>query len=351
MTSTRANLQFQAAGFSEQGPRPENQDAFVADQLEQTGLVALADGMGGEKSGRVAADTALSTLLSSGPIDTVDEAKRAVRDADLAIRRLAEDSPDQHGGMGCALGLLSATNGGDGSGWIAAHVGDVRILSRSPDGLVRLETRDHTPAFARWEAGEITLDEIPDSAGANRLQRAVGRGGEADVVWMPAGPGWTWLLISDGVYKAMRLDELADAMSAGTVGEICAAIREKVHARGPDDNYTAVAVRALGGSAPPPPALDPETTQPMTQAPVRTESRSSSSFLPVALALIAIGLGGFALWSSAADDPDAVPRSEVEALRAEVDSLRAAVSSVGDPFGPAVPQTIPGDSGTTPPAP
>src|SRR5690606_23217150 len=102
--------------------------------------------------------------------------------------------PGAHGGVGRALGLISlVTITGDGTGWVGAHVGDVRILPLSPDGRLRLATRDHTPAFARWEAGEISLDEIPDTAGANRLQRAVGRGGEADVVWLPARPGWSWI--------------------------------------------------------------------------------------------------------------------------------------------------------------
>src|SRR5690606_19156130 len=157
-------------------------------------------------------------------IRTVDAARRAVREADRQVSAGAESDPERLGGMGCALGLLSLANGGDGPGWIAAHVGDVRILSRSPDGVVRLETRDHTPAFARWEAGEITLDEIPDSSGANRLQRAVGRNGEADVAWLPAAPGWSWLLMSDGVYKAMRLEEIAAAMAAPDPAAACAAI-------------------------------------------------------------------------------------------------------------------------------
>ena len=169
-------MKFEIAGFSEQGPRPENQDALAFDAFESLGLLALADGMGGEKSGRIAADVALRALHENGPIRTLDAARRAMREADRQVAAQSEAAPDLHGGMGCALGLLSFVAGPDGPGWVAAHVGDVRILSLSPDGLLRLETRDHTPAFARWEAGEISLDEVADSAGANRLQRAVGRG-------------------------------------------------------------------------------------------------------------------------------------------------------------------------------
>ncbi|MDQ3555668.1 MAG: protein phosphatase 2C domain-containing protein, partial [Gemmatimonadota bacterium] len=54
---------FDVAGISEQGPRKENQDAFSADRLEDAGLVAVADGMGGERGGRLAAEVALRTLV------------------------------------------------------------------------------------------------------------------------------------------------------------------------------------------------------------------------------------------------------------------------------------------------
>lgn len=347
---TAGELRFEVTGFSEQGPRAENQDAYSTESFDQAGLIAVADGMGGEKSGRIAAETALEALRSSAPLRSVDEARRAVREADRLVSDRAGTDPERLEGMGCALGLLALTNGGDGPGWIGAHVGDVRILSRSPDGVVRLETRDHTPAFARWEAGEITLDQIADSAGANRLQRAVGRGGEADVAWIPAAPGWSWLVISDGVYKAMRLDELAAAMSAPTAAQTCEAIRSKVQERGADDNFTAVAVRALGGAPAAGPAHGTGTSQPMTQHPPPRSGRSAAAGIALALALLALALGGFAVWTARVAAAGGVQQGEMLQLRAEVDSLRALVSEVVEPFGPAVPDTaIPTPTPQTPP--
>jgi len=51
-------LDFDVCGFSEQGPRSENQDAFTADDFARSGLVAVADGMGGERGGGYAAELA-----------------------------------------------------------------------------------------------------------------------------------------------------------------------------------------------------------------------------------------------------------------------------------------------------
>jgi serine/threonine protein phosphatase PrpC len=345
-------VRFDVASFSEQGPRAENQDATSIDSFSRSGLLALADGMGGQKSGREAADRALQALVEVAPIRSLEEARRAVRSADRAVAGAAEPDPDRLGGMGCALALLSLARRGDAApGWIAAHVGDVRILSRSPDGVLRLETRDHTPAFARWEAGEIGLDEVPDTAGANRLQRAVGRGGEADVNWLPVAPGWAWLIVSDGVYKSMRLDELARAMAAGTAGDACETIRRKVEERGPEDNYTAVLVRALGAAGGPAPAAG-EATEPMSAPSVAAPLRRSAwGGFAAALALAALVLSGLALWTAREARTGGVERVELESLRIEVDSLRALITQLREPFGPTAPPNPAAASPSTPSGP
>ncbi len=333
-------FRFDVGAISEQGPRPENQDAFTTDMFATGGLLALADGMGGEKSGRAAADTALEALFANLPIRNIDDARRAVRDADRLVSRTAEEDPARFGGMGAALGVMSLVSGGDGPGWIVAHVGDVRILSRSPDGVLRLETRDHTPAFSRWEAGEISLDEIPDSAGANRLQRAIGRGGEPDVSWLPAAPGWSWVMISDGVYKAMRLDELAEALASPTAEEACEAIRRKVNERGADDNFTAVVVRALGTGANGVLPLNPHD---MTlENPSREPARPSrAGGFAMALAVLALALAGAAFWIARETSGVSVRDAEVVELRQQLDSLRALMDEyMVDPFAPTPPGTI-----------
>ena len=340
-------LRFEVAAVSEQGPRKENQDAFSIDTFPETGIIAVADGMGGERSGRLAADTALESIVGGDPIRSLDDARRSTRRADATVAQAAERRPDAHGGMGCALGFLSLVTGsGDGTGWIGAHVGDVRILSRAPDGTLRLETRDHTPAFAKWEAGEISLDEIPDTSGANRLQRAVGRGGEADVVWLPARPGWSWLIISDGIYKAMRLDELGLVMEEPTAGEAVEAIRVKVLERGPDDNFTAVLVRALADSNPTPVlherTLPMNAPTPSAAAPPPRRGGSAAAFGVALLALLAALAALWMIWQS--QEASVSRADEITQLRATVDSLGALVQELAAPLEP----TLPADTNSIP---
>jgi protein phosphatase len=342
-------LLFDVAGISAQGPRSENQDAFSVDTFAGTGLVAVADGMGGERAGRMAADTALRAVAEQAPIQSLDAARYAVRAADEAVARAALEAPDDRHGMGCALAIASLTRDrSHGLGWVCANAGDVRVLSRSPDGTVRLETRDHTPAYARWEAGEIALDEIPDSPGANKLQRAVGRGAEADASWVPVRPGWTYLLVSDGITKAMRLDELGQAMTLGDSAAACEAIARKVEERGPDDNYTAVAVRVLadGGAAPIDDSLTQESPRPAAAAaplaarapaasgplnPPESVTRSRTSPLaPIALvlALVALALAGYSLMTAmTARDSARNGTAGVADLRTRVATMEATLAT------------------------
>jgi serine/threonine protein phosphatase PrpC len=333
-------LGFDVAGFSDQGPRKENQDAFAADAFASTGLLAVADGMGGEKGGRLAAETALRALLDHSPIRSLDEARRAARSADREVAAAAQSDPSTLAGMGCALGLLSLVpTRADGPYWIGAHVGDVRIVSRAPDGTVRLETRDHTPAFARWEAGEIELDAVAEAEGANRLQRAVGRGGEADAIWIPARPGWSMAIVSDGVAKAMRLDELGAAMGTASARDACEAIRRKVDERGPDDNFTAVVVRIPGGGGPAGPTHTPGARA--MQVEPAPPPRSPSVVVIGLLSLFALLAAGAAFWMARDAREVAADRTEVTRLRQEVDSLRLRVQELEEPFGPVTPAPPP----------
>jgi protein phosphatase len=347
-------LVFDVAGISAQGPRSENQDAFSVDRFSGTGLVAVADGMGGERAGRMAADTALEAIAAQGPIQSLDAARYAVRAADEAVARVAREAPDDRHGMGCAIAIASLTRDrSQGLGWVCANAGDVRVLSRSPDGTVRLETRDHTPAYARWEAGEIALDEIPDSPGANKLQRAVGRGAEADATWVPVRPGWTYLLVSDGITKAMRLDELGEAMMTGDSATACEAIARKVEERGPDDNYTAVAVRVLpdgGGDdqltqeSPRPAAVasmpkgsDATVPTPAARAPLNpsqpvTQKRNSPlAAIALGFALVALAVAGYAVGTAmAAREIARGGTTGVADLRGRVAAMEATLAAPAD---------------------
>jgi serine/threonine protein phosphatase PrpC len=363
-------LVFEVAGGSEQGPRDENQDAFLVAGFEKSGVVAVADGMGGEQGGKLAAETAIHAVAAAGAVRSLDAARYAIRAADEAVAKAATGTDGERKRMGCALAIVGLSTDRAGQlGLVGAHVGDVRIISRAPDGTVRLETRDHTPAFAKWEAGEIALDEIPDSPLSNRLQRAVGHGGDADTTWMPVRPGWSYLLVSDGVTKATRLDELGELLALPSAEAACAAILRKVDERGPDDNFTAVVMRITpdGGdpnatlsNPPPAAAASPvaaadsrtHTAHYPDEADVTSTRRSPLGALATALAVLGLALAGFALWTAMqARDAGTGRDAQIQALRHTVDSLKAAAPAPAPTATDSLRATAPRDTASPTSAP
>jgi hypothetical protein len=145
--------------------------------------------------------------------------------------------------------------------------------------------------------------------------------------------------VSDGISKAMRLEEIAAAMSAATVTEGSDALRRKVAERGADDNYTAVLIRAVDGDSPRLAAL-PDSTAGMTTASSNRSGRGAGMAIASALALIALIVAGIA-FMRAGEANSRLETTDVERLRVEVDSMRVLMDGFIDPLSPTAPQTMP----------
>jgi hypothetical protein len=157
----------------------------------------------------------------------------------------------------------------------------------------------------------------------------------------------------------MRLDELGHAMALPSSESICQSITRKVEERGPDDNYTAVAVRVLdGGGDATMPAPSRQSASTVSAASGSTASRVSENaprnlFNPPAetdlngprrpsrsggiaallIALLALGLAAYAAWAaSQSRGGDPVLAAQVDSLRNEVATLRAR-AAMGDSVG------------------
>lgn len=164
---------FETIGISELGHvRKKNEDAFLIQ--EELGLFLLADGMGGGKAGRVAADLAIESFLFfskevfRGEKISTDQAKGLFVDGYQYINEQVFEKGQTDGdceGMGttfCALLLLENEA-------IISHIGDSRIYLYREDHLAQL-TEDHTllnEALYR----STSEDELPSK---HILSRAIG---------------------------------------------------------------------------------------------------------------------------------------------------------------------------------
>ncbi len=231
-------LQLHHGQATTQGRRADNQD-YVALHLpvEPTlglrgAVFAVADGVGGHKGGRVAAELAIRGFLDGyyGLPDT------------LGVEHLAARALNAINGWIHAQGRCDPALAGMASTFTAAivrcrqlhvvHIGDSRLY-RLRAGRMELLTEDHTLKH-------------PDMQ--HVLYRAVGIEAQsrADHAVHTLLPGDRLLLCSDGLHAVLREAELRDLLAAGAEAQISVdRLLETALSKGSQDNITALIVDVL----------------------------------------------------------------------------------------------------------
>jgi serine/threonine protein phosphatase PrpC len=224
-----------SVGFaSETGPRERNEDfagavfGFELPQPRRDIVAAIADGIGGAKGGRVAAETAVRGFLD-GFFDLPEtmEVRRAAARILTALNGWIHSQGQRDAklvGMGCTFTALVLR------GRVAhvLHVGDTRAYRLRSDRLTRL-TSDHVRE---------------DGAGrSNILYRALGVETEVrlDYAAQPLARHDRFLLCSDGVHGFLTDEAIADILREHVASEDSArALVAAALQSGSTDNCTAL---------------------------------------------------------------------------------------------------------------
>jgi serine/threonine protein phosphatase PrpC len=229
-TGIRASVGF----ASKTGPRKDNQDfagALIGAELpkpRQEVVAAIADGMGGAKGGRIAAETAVRGFLDGfcdlpETMEVQRAGARIVSALNGWINSMGRQDPDLTG-LGCTFTALVLR------GRVAhlLHVGDTRAYRLSGDRLTCLTT-DHVRQDARGRS--------------HLLSRALGVEAEVrlDYATQPVALHDRLLLCSDGVHGFLTEERIAEILRErsapeDTAGALVAAALQF----GSTDNCTAL---------------------------------------------------------------------------------------------------------------
>ncbi|PTQ10773.1 protein phosphatase [Sphingomonas oleivorans] len=225
-----------AAGFATaQGPRPDNQDfgavhrGSAAEELSHGIIAAVADGVGGAKGGRIAAELAVRSFIEGYPAQspTIGVEAGGIR-ALASYNRWLNDRARTDSTMEGAATTFTALvlRGREAT---LFHVGDSRAwLYRG--GMVRRLTQDHV---------------LPQPELRHVLYRALGIEPELriDIGRIVLEPHDRLLLATDGVHNALSDRALARLLAAhGSPEADAAAIVDAAIAAGTQDNSTVVLI-------------------------------------------------------------------------------------------------------------
>lgn len=247
-----------SCGLTDVGLKREgNEDSLLC--LDDLGLYAVADGMGGHAAGEVASQTAVTVVSdcvrqeltqATDPGNGAEPGQRQVQifeksvlRANETICRLSQDNP-RYGGMGTTFSGLLVSDGRAA----VAHVGDSRIY-RLRDGDFSAVTNDHSWVNEQLQRHVITAEEARTHRWRNVITRALGNrlDLEVDTENLVLRPGDVFLLCSDGLSGMVPDTSLARALAAmgENLSDAAHDLVDQAKDAGGDDNITLVILRVL----------------------------------------------------------------------------------------------------------
>ncbi len=191
-----------------------NEDAIGIFPVRKAGgLLALADGVGGQPGGAEAARSVLEHLWDAAlAADAARPLRSAVLDGVEAANRAVMAR-----GQGAATTLVAAEV--DGHELRAYHAGDSALLVVGGRGRIKHQTVPHSPVGYGVEAGLLDEEEAMHHALRHVISNAVGgpdmRIEIGPVVSLAARD--TVVLASDGVLDNLSLPEIAEMVRKGSL--------------------------------------------------------------------------------------------------------------------------------------
>jgi serine/threonine protein phosphatase PrpC len=239
-------------GRSEVGRvRSANQDAFTV--IDQYGIWAVADGMGGHMGGDIAAQTAIRTVesqaaslseaLRGGHTPPTEVLMELIGRAHETILDRTRSQPKLKG-MGTTIVLLAIVPAPDPVAYLA-HVGDSRAY-RLRSGSLSPLTRDHSLIEKYLERGILTPVTAKTHPERHVLTRALGIPASATPTSaaFPIQKDDLVLLCSDGLTKMLEDDHIQGIHAQGEPDptHLCNRLVTAALDRGGEDNITVVVV-------------------------------------------------------------------------------------------------------------
>ena len=202
-----------------------NEDAAaVVPVTETSGVLLVADGVGGQPGGESAARLALECIA---------EAVRAAPRSEPSLRGAILDGFEHANqavrelGIGAGTTIAAVELAGDSVR--SYHAGDSEILVVGQRGRVKLQTVSHSPTGYGVEAGLLDEGEALHHEARHLISNAVGVSDMRVEVGSPVRlqPHDRVLLATDGLLDNAHAEEIIELIRCGPLGSACANLAKR----------------------------------------------------------------------------------------------------------------------------
>lgn len=218
--------------YTNQGGRQYNEDTAVFRCEKDAGIFVVADGLGGHDSGDVASSCTAETLTEAWEAkpQTSEECREwLLSRIGQANQKLLALQQENNSKMRSTVAALLV----NGCSAVWAHVGDSRLYYFHDRRLFAV-TEDHSVAYKKYKAGEITRNQIGQDEDQSSLLKALGNPdrNEPETGGAAIQGGDAFLLCSDGVWEYLYDEEIRiDLLKARTAREWAELLLLRVIAR------------------------------------------------------------------------------------------------------------------------
>lgn len=198
---------FDVFEYTNQGGRSYNEDSVGSSYDDSRGIFVVADGLGGHALGEEASALAVETLISAWNVSEEDVSVWLKNKIAEANQRILQLQKTENTVMKTTVAALAV--GGNKAVW--ANVGDSRVYFIH-ENRIYAYTNDHSVAYKKYKAGEITREQIATDEDQSRLLRSLGSeersAPDIYVSDVPLKPGDAFFLCSDGAWEYLMDEEI-----------------------------------------------------------------------------------------------------------------------------------------------
>jgi PPM family protein phosphatase len=205
------------------GKTTDNEDAVaVIPWGERSGVLIIADGMGGGAMGEVASRLTVRNLIEA--IEATDREQTQLRTAILnGIEAANREVRELGRGAATTLAVVEVA----GTTIRHYHVGDSAILACGQRGKIKVQTVAHSPVGYGVEAGLLDIRDALHHEDRHVVSNVLGMPDMRVEVGseIRLAPRDTLLMASDGLFDNLHVSEIVERIRKGPLKTVCAQLQ------------------------------------------------------------------------------------------------------------------------------